>query len=182
MKTTLLSTSGATFAVEYTQRGDTYDTQVNGQARHIQLLSEEDNAITLLVNGRPLRIHIVHDGQRSLAAIEGQVYEFSRAGEKKGIGRQREAGRLNPEIRSPMPGKILDIRVTVGETITAGHVLVLLEAMKMENTLTAEGAGRVKKIHVAVGELVDLGQLLVELEFTPGEKESGDAEKRRTEA
>jgi biotin carboxyl carrier protein len=71
-----------------------------------------------------------------------------------------------------MPGKILDVRITVGDKVEAGQVLVLLEAMKMENTLTAEGGGRVKKIHVAVGDLVDLGQLLVELEFATDEKGS----------
>ena len=178
MKTTLLSSSGTAFAIEYTQRGNEYDTQVNGQLRRIQLLSEEDDAITLLVNGQPLRVHVVHDGQRSLVAIEGQVYEFSRAGEKRGTSRQREAGRLSPEIRSPMPGKILDVRVTTGATVEAGQVLILLEAMKMENSLTAESAGRIKKIHVAVGDLVDLGQLLVELELAPAEKGNQETEKR----
>lgn len=178
MKTTLLSSRGTAFAVEYSQHGNEYDTQVNGQVRRIQLLSEEDSAISLLVNGQPLRVQVVHDGQRSLATIDGHVYEFSRVGEKKGLSRQREAGRLSPEIRSPMPGKILDIRVTYGDTVEAGQVLVLLEAMKMENVLMAEGAGRVKKIHVAVGDLVDLGQLLVELEFATDEKGIGETEKR----
>lgn len=178
MKTTLLSSSGTAFAVEYTQRGNEYDTQVNDQFRHIQLLAEEDSAITLLVNGQPLRVHVVHDGQRSLVAIDGQVYEFSRAGEKRGTSRQREAGRLSPEIRSPMPGKILDVRVTTGDTVATGQVLVLLEAMKMENSLTAESAGRIKKIHVAVGDLVDLGQLLVELELAPTETGNEETEKR----
>jgi biotin carboxyl carrier protein len=167
MKTTLLAASGTAYAVEYTQRGNEYETQVNGQTRRIQLLSEEDNAVTLLVDGQPFRVHVVHDGQRSLAAIEGYVYEFSRAGEKKGLSRQREAGRSSPEIRSPMPGKILEVRIAEGATVEAGQVLVLLEAMKMENSLTAEAAARVKKIHVSAGDLVDLGQLLVELEFAP---------------
>jgi biotin carboxyl carrier protein len=180
MKTTLQTASGTAFAIEYTQRGNDYETQVNGQATRIQLLSEEEGAVTLLVNGQPLRIHVVHDGQRSLAAINGHVYEFSRAGEKKGASRQREAGRLSPEIRSPMPGKILDVRVTTGDTVAAGQVLVLLEAMKMENALTAEGAGHVKKIHVATGDLVELGQLLVELEFTTAQEGNGETEKRRS--
>jgi len=180
MKTTLLAANGTAFTVEYTQRGNDYETQVNGQVTRLQLLSEEDSAVTLLVNGQPLRVHVVHDGQRSLASIDGHVYEFSRAGEKKGTTRQREAGRLNPEIRSPMPGKILDVRVTAGATVEAGQVLVLLEAMKMENALTAEGAGQVKTIHVAVGDLVDLGQLLVELEFATTQEEGiGESENRR---
>jgi len=76
---------------------------------------------------------------------------------------------MSPEVRSPMPGKILEVRVAEGATVEAGQVLLLLEAMKMENSLTAEGAARVKRIHVSSGELVDLGQLLIELEFPPTE-------------
>ena len=94
------------------------------------------------------------------------MYTFTRPEERKSQARQREAGRLDPNIRSPMPGKILEVRVTEGATVEAGQVLVLLEAMKMENSLLAEGPALVKKIHVAPGELVDLGQLLVELEFS----------------
>lgn len=167
MKTTLLSSTGTAFVVEYTQSGNEYDTRVNGHPKHVRLLSEEPNALTLLVDGQPIRVHVVNDGQRALAAIDGYVYEFSRAGEKRGPGRQREAGRMSPEIRSPMPGKILEVRVTEGERVEAGQVLLLLEAMKMENSLTAEGSAQVKRIHVSIGELVDLGQLLIELEFTP---------------
>ncbi|MSQ48011.1 MAG: acetyl-CoA carboxylase biotin carboxyl carrier protein subunit [Deltaproteobacteria bacterium] len=180
MKTTLLATNGTAVTVEYTQRGNNdYETQINGQATRIQLLSEEDGAVTLLVNGQPLRVHVVHDGQRSLAAIDGHVYEFSRAGEKKGTGRQRETGRLSPEIRSPMPGKILAVRVSAGDTVEAGQVLVLLEAMKMENALTAEGIGQVKKIHVSVGDLVELGQLLVELEFATAHQDGSEEVEKR---
>jgi pyruvate carboxylase subunit B len=77
-----------------------------------------------------------------------------------------------------MPGKILDVRITEGDMVEAGQALILLEAMKMENALMAEGAGRVKKIHVTVGDLVDLGQVLVELEFATDEKGIRETEKR----
>ena len=63
-----------------------------------------------------------------------------------------------------MPGKILAVKVVEGEVVEDGQTLVLLEAMKMENALTAEGQARVASIHVADGDLVELGQVLVELE------------------
>ena len=63
-----------------------------------------------------------------------------------------------------MPGKILDVKVVTGEVVEDGQTLVLLEAMKMENALAAEGHARVASIHVAAGDLVELGQVLVELE------------------
>ncbi|MBI3301680.1 MAG: biotin/lipoyl-binding protein [Deltaproteobacteria bacterium] len=165
MKTTLHS-GGATFTVEYTQSGDEYEAVVDGQPLRARLLSARDGALTLLVDRQPLRAHIASDGSRTLVAIAGQVYEFTQAPEKRARTRQREAGRLSPEVRSPMPGKILQVLVAEGTAVEAGQALVLLEAMKMENTLSAEGTAQVKKIHVAPGDLVDLGQLLVELEFS----------------
>ena len=162
---TILSAGGESLTIEYTQRGKEYEVAVNGHTRTVRLLSACDGILTLLVDGKPLRVHVASDGPRTLVAIAGHVYEFTRAQEKQLRTRQREAGRLDPEVRSPMPGKILQVLVTEGATVETGQALVLLEAMKMENTLSAEGAALVKKVHVAPGELVDLGQLLVELEF-----------------
>ena len=164
MKTTLHS-HGSALVVEYRQAGDEYTVTVSDKTLQAQILTAHDGALTLLVDGQLLRAHVVNDGPRTLVAIDGRVYEFLHAEKQTAQSRQREAGRLSPEIRSPMPGKILEVRVTEGVSVEAGQVLVVLEAMKMENALTAEGPARVRKIHVSSGELVDLGQLLVELEF-----------------
>ena len=162
---TVLHSDGTAFTVEYTQSGNEYEVIIGSQVKRTRALSAHGGALTLLVDDQPLRVHVAIDGQRTLVAIAGQVYEFTQSQEKQARTRQREAGRVSPEVRSPMPGKILQILVTEGAEVEAGQALVLLEAMKMENTLAAEGAARVKKIHVALGDLVDLGQLLVELEF-----------------
>jgi 3-methylcrotonyl-CoA carboxylase alpha subunit len=168
---TMLSSDGEPLSVEYTAHGDEYEIAVNGQTRTVRLLSARDSTLTLLVDNQPLHVHVAADGKRTLVAIAGQVYEFTQPQEKQARTRQREAGRVSPEVRSPMPGKILQVLVTEGAEVEAGQALVLLEAMKMENTLAAEGTARVKKIHVTPGDLVDLGQLLVELEF--GDTASG---------
>ena len=165
MKTTLHS-RGSALVVEYRQGGDEYTVTVSDQTFRAQLLATHEGALTFQVDGQLLRAYVVDDGPRTLVAIDGHVYEFVRGEKKTAQNRQREAGRLSPEIRSPMPGKILDIRVAEGASVEAGQILVVLEAMKMENALTAEGPARVRKIHVAAGELVELGQLLVEIEFS----------------
>ncbi|MGH8005685.1 MAG: biotin/lipoyl-containing protein [Candidatus Binatia bacterium] len=150
--------------MEYTQSGDEYTVVVNGHSLHARLLSQRDGALTLLIDGKPLRLHLADDDARTLVAIEGHIYEFTRAQEQRTHTRQHEARGLDPEVRSPMPGKILQVLIAEGATVEAGQALILLEAMKMENTLAAEGSARVKKVHVAPGDLVDLGQILVELE------------------
>ncbi|TWU37244.1 acetyl-CoA carboxylase biotin carboxyl carrier protein subunit [Novipirellula artificiosorum] len=67
-------------------------------------------------------------------------------------------------ITSPMAGVILSIDVEEGESVEDGQLLLVLEAMKMENQIIAPAAATVKSLLVAVGESVQDGQVLVELE------------------
>jgi 3-methylcrotonyl-CoA carboxylase alpha subunit len=67
-------------------------------------------------------------------------------------------------VRSPLPGKIIDLRVKAGDTVSKGQPLLVLEAMKMEHTLTAPADGKIKSVRYAVGEQVAEGADLVEFE------------------
>ena len=62
-----------------------------------------------------------------------------------------------------MPGTILDVQVTPGQQVEKGAVLVILEAMKMENEIMAPEAGKVLSVSVTKGQQVDTGALLVVL-------------------
>ena len=67
-------------------------------------------------------------------------------------------------IKAPMPGLILEINVSVGQTVQENDNLLILGAMKMENSFQSPRNGVIKSIAVAVGDAVDKGQLLVEFE------------------
>ena len=67
-------------------------------------------------------------------------------------------------VKAPMPGLIVRVNVKVGDEVQAGQGVVVMEAMKMENELRANGAGRVKSVLVQPGTAVEKGALLVELE------------------
>lgn len=67
-------------------------------------------------------------------------------------------------IAAPMPGSILDVRVSAGDAVTAGQVVLILEAMKMENELSAISKGVVKQVAVDPGDSVQGGQLLISLD------------------
>ena len=62
---------------------------------------------------------------------------------------------------TPVPGTITQVRVEAGDTVTAGQILVVLEAMKMEHTITADADGEVTAVHVRVGQSVDAHQVVV---------------------
>ena len=72
--------------------------------------------------------------------------------------------RTRRAVRSPLPGKIIDLRVKAGDTVSSGQPLLVLEAMKMEHTLTAPADGTVKSVRYGVGEQVPEGAELVEFE------------------
>jgi len=64
-------------------------------------------------------------------------------------------------VVAPMPGNINDIRVKAGERVEAGDILVVLEAMKMENEITADSSGTVQEVRVTKGQKVSGGDVLV---------------------
>ncbi len=66
-------------------------------------------------------------------------------------------------INAPMPGSVLEVKVAVGDSVNEGDVLVVLEAMKMENELTASQSGTVGQVLVKKGDTVNSGDPLVVL-------------------
>ncbi len=67
------------------------------------------------------------------------------------------------KIESPMPGTILDIKVSAGASVASGQVLCVLEAMKMENDIVSPQDGTVASINVNKGDSVEAGQLIITL-------------------
>ena len=66
-------------------------------------------------------------------------------------------------VKAPMPGNILDVKVAAGASVKAGDVLVILEAMKMENEIVAPQDGTVASVNVHKGDTVNSGDVLVSM-------------------
>lgn len=67
-------------------------------------------------------------------------------------------------VLSPLPGNINEIRFSAGQTVKAGDVVIILEAMKMENEIVAPKAGTLSKIHVQKGAVVNTGDPLFDVD------------------
>ena len=63
-------------------------------------------------------------------------------------------------VTCPMPGSVLGVKVNVGDTVTAGQTMFVIEAMKMENEIVAPCAGKVASINVKTGDAVDTDQVM----------------------
>ena len=66
-------------------------------------------------------------------------------------------------VKAPMPGNILDVRVSAGQTVKAGDILLILEAMKMENEIVAPKDGTLTSVCVSRGQVVETGAVLCTL-------------------
>lgn len=67
------------------------------------------------------------------------------------------------KVNAPMPGKILGVKASIGDSVKRGDVILILEAMKMENEVVAPNDGTVASIQVAVGDSVEAGEVLATL-------------------
>jgi len=117
------------------------------------------SAGTLRIDGRPVRFLYERTARRVRVAVGGEYFEFDLSGET----RSKRAGGAhgNPETRAPMPGKVLQVHVEPGREVNPGDPLLIVEAMKMENVLSAEIAGTVKEVNAKAGDMVEPGKLLI---------------------
>lgn len=121
----------------------------------------EHGRLTLRFEDRRLRAYVARAGHARLVAMEGQTWQLEPPQPRR---RKTETG--TGRLAAIMPGKVLDVLVTVGQIVEAGTALVILEAMKMELQITAPAAGVVTGIRVRPGDIVMQEQLLVELRET----------------
>ena len=125
----------------------------------VQASDGPDGAL-LLQSGqrRVLMYSAAHEDERYLY-IGGRTYTFTVPETRA----RRRAAAGSGDLNAQMPGQVIDVLVSEGETVESGQALVVLEAMKMEIRVTAPAAGVVKQVRVAVGDVVERGQLLIEL-------------------
>jgi len=101
-------------------------------------------------------------GGQTIVFEDGLAYPFNDEAAVADAAQAKGDG----QIRSPMPGKIVQAPVAQGETVTKGQVLVVLEAMKMEHALTAPADGVLAELRVKLGDQVSEGVVLARLEAT----------------
>ncbi|MGB4773276.1 MAG: acetyl-CoA carboxylase biotin carboxyl carrier protein subunit [Chitinophagaceae bacterium] len=80
------------------------------------------------------------------------------------MGFTNTVSRIIKDVKAPMPGVVLDINISEGDELEEGQRILILEAMKMENSIVMHAKGKVKKVNVKKGQAVEKNQVLIELE------------------
>jgi len=145
----------------------------NGVTRHVSVVRLPDGRISLLFSdgrqvcgrARPLamgRVEVIVEGASRTVGLADPLHDrLSHAAAAGGASGEEE-------IRAQMPGRIVEVRVSKGDSVAEGQVLIVLEAMKMQNEIRAGAAGVVARCAVAAGEAVDGGALMVVLRHSNG--------------
>ncbi len=113
----------------------------------------------MVINRKPVEfeydssLHWIKDGQ-GLHHVE-----FRNQADKKSA-----PVKINGRIKAPVPGRIIDVLVSIGQKVECGQPVAILEAMKMSNELQTPRAGLVKAIHTASGKDVSRGEIIIEIE------------------
>jgi biotin carboxyl carrier protein len=159
-----LTVDGRSFAVETRSDGDTV--VIDGAPFKIRR-EGNGNVSTVLVDGKPYKVDLspgngtaIVDGAIYQVSLEGAVRNDARGPSPKKTAKAPVAG----AIRSLMPGKIRSVKCRQGDTVAAGDVLCILEAMKMENEIRTPVAGVVKALPITEGSNVDKGDTLAVVE------------------
>ncbi|MEN9972631.1 MAG: hypothetical protein RIS20_978 [Bacteroidota bacterium] len=127
-----------------------FDITHNGVVFHGEIVQDqtENRSLTIKINHR---VFVVKK--------KGELDEIIAS-----LGFDKPKIRKLKELSAPMPGRITNIHIELGQAINPGDAIVSLEAMKMENVLKAEGIGVVSAITIQQGDVVDKGTVLVSFE------------------
>jgi biotin carboxyl carrier protein len=132
---------------------------IHGNDYSVDVIGIDDNVAQLEVNGTPYEVTIhkkVKTSKTPRAIIPVEKEPAKPDIEKRG------RGDAHP-VLAPLPGNIIHIKVKAGDIIEKGQVLMVMEAMKMENQVLADRKGVIENIAVKVGDTVLQGDVLVHL-------------------
>jgi biotin carboxyl carrier protein len=132
---------------------------IDGKDYDVEVLSLDGNIARLKVNGTGYNVEIKRDIRSDKTPI---VVRSSAKEPQKDI--EKKTGGAKTNVKSPLPGIIVSIFVSVGETVSKNQRLFSLEAMKMENEIKAERDGIITSIKVIPGQSVLQDEIIIEMD------------------
>lgn len=150
---------------------DKYSGTINNEPFKLDIARRNESQFHLIKDHKSYCVDILHvdyEKKEIKLKVNGQLYEGQLQDDidllLKKMGFENKTKVAKNEIHAPMPGLVLNVLVEKGHKINKGDVILVLEAMKMENNLKAEFEGVVKQVHCKKGDTVNKSQLLITFE------------------
>lgn len=159
--------NGREHVVELTERLGKLTTSVDGEVIDLTYDDIDDRGqLLVLSDGKSYGVSIEGDTNEIDITIAGHLYDIRIEDERERAANaaERAAGAGGGLVKSVMPGVVVEILVSQGDSVEQGQPLLVLEAMKMQNEIAAPSAGIVKEVFVSQGLAVGAGAKLVTLE------------------
>jgi acetyl/propionyl-CoA carboxylase alpha subunit len=144
---------------------------INGTAAVIDLHDAGSNRFHVIRDHKSYDLEILHadlEAKTMTVKVNGRDYEVALTDRYdellKSLGMDKAMSSKVNELKAPMPGLVLDVRVSEGQAVAKGDALIVLEAMKMENILKSPADAVVKKIIAKKGTAVEKNQVLIMFE------------------
>lgn len=158
--------------VEYKVKVNEFEfTFTNDQLDAADLVQKAPGEYNLLKNHQSINAILTDahsNAKKQVIEIDGQSFDIQIKDELdlmlERLGFTTVTNKHIKEIKAPMPGLVLEINVSEGQEVKEGDKILILVAMKMENSLMIHADATIKKICVKAGDPVEKGQVLVELE------------------
>jgi biotin carboxyl carrier protein len=128
-----------------------YNVQIEGKTFEVILDDLDTKPIKAIVNGTEVMV----------TPIEALEEPVDTDVEKKDL-LPTAISFTSDQVLSPLPGKIIDVFIKVNDAVEKGQVILIIEAMKMKNSIRSTRSGKVKEVHVRAGDNVTHKQLMVE--------------------
>jgi biotin carboxyl carrier protein len=149
--------------VELTQAGERPVWTMDGQRLEADATAVSPGIYSILINGKSFDVRVERLGSQLRVIAGGQ--EFSVLAQDEREWRRNRAGSVEAEGRqqvlAPMPGKIVRVLVSAGDTVRAGQGLLVVEAMKMQNEIRAPKSGTIDRVRVIEGQTVNAGEVVI---------------------
>jgi biotin carboxyl carrier protein len=151
------------------QDGNLLEIEVDGKILKVDVMHTADGTFSILESGHSHNIELVprNEPKKYTAYTLYQEYEVEIIDAEARYLIDRGAkgfGSAEKKISSPMPGKVVKVLVSEGESVTEGQTAVIISAMKMESEYKIPMDGKVKKVNVKDGDTIEGNQILIELE------------------
>lgn len=151
----------------FERKGDVLLAHRDGVAKELDLQPVGDGSLfSLVVDGESYDVFVEHEQGGVVVSLLGERIKVAVEDERERVAHSLHGSKVGGkrELRAVMPGIVVDIKVAEGDVVAEGQTLLVLEAMKMQNPLAADGPGKVTKLHAKKGVAVAAGVVLIELD------------------